>query len=151
MFCPNCGVEIHPEASYCAKCRKHVAYITAQLEPESEEVFINPISHFSLPDEASISETAAAENLTEASAMESTQQIPEPENKPGFYCNYCANFIYPEDNYCYKCGQKTRKEYYKTETTSTPSPISKKKLYIILGVVFGVALAIGFGYYLTLL
>jgi hypothetical protein len=35
MNCPNCGTKLNEEASFCAKCRKNVAYITEKKEVET--------------------------------------------------------------------------------------------------------------------
>lgn len=87
MFCPNCGVEIHIEGSFCAKCRKNIAYLTQEESTQTEPAPIDA-----------------------ESSEETVNMIPSP--KKGFYCNHCGTFVYPEDNYCYQCGNKTRKEYY---------------------------------------
>ncbi len=34
MFCPNCGTPIHKDASFCAKCRKNISYITETAKKE---------------------------------------------------------------------------------------------------------------------
>lgn len=93
MYCPNCGVEIHAKGSFCAKCRKNVAYLT-----QSEEKPTAPVA-----DEGEVLENEATP---------SAETVIVPVQKKGFYCNYCGTFVFPEDNYCYQCGKETRKNYY---------------------------------------
>ena len=123
MYCPNCGIEIHMEGSFCAKCRKNVAYLTKK-ENESKEII-----------EQSVVDSAS--ETPDATIQQASDNLTQPLDKlqeKGYYCNYCGTFVYPEDHFCYDCGKKTRPSYY------TPDN-SKKKLYlgIVLSIVIGVA------------
>ena len=126
MYCPNCGVEIHEEGAFCAKCRKDVAYLTKPEEPEEKA-----------PD---VSEQGAGEALADGQAKDTAESKPKvrPEKsapfKPqgkGYYCNYCGTFLYPEDNYCYDCGKTTRKKFYPQEKKAD----SNLRLFIAAGAI----------------
>lgn len=119
MYCPNCGVEIHTEGSFCAKCRKNIAYLT---KTEDEPA---PTADENIENSASASENSAE---AEIDAQASLAPITPPSDKPaekGFYCNHCGTFVYPEDHFCYDCGKKTRPAYYKTKE-------SGKKMYAMI-------------------
>ena len=122
MYCPNCGIEIHTEGSFCAKCRKNIAYLTKLKEnaaSSADKNTENPVpSAAEAPGEP---ETAA---VTPAPVAASAEK-PAPK---GYFCNYCGTFVYPEDHYCYDCGKKTRPAYYREDQ-------SHKNLYIAIAAV----------------
>lgn len=134
MYCPNCGIEIHEEGAFCAKCRKDVAYLTHPEEAEPEEA---PAA------EASPEEGADAADAKEKTPPE-TGKFKTPSGrsalfKPlrkGYYCNYCGTFLYPEDNYCYDCGKTTRKKFYPHEEKRAVSlkMLAAAALIVLLGI-----------------
>lgn len=150
MYCPNCGTEIYLEGSYCAKCKKNIAYIKKKAEqPKIEEIAVES----EIPPEL-ISSILAGEPLPETEVQAQTAK--EPQAKPylktapekteaeeiGFYCNYCGTFIYPEDNYCYSCGKKTRKQYYRLTNRN-------KNLWVGAGIAGILIVFIAIGYMLS--
>lgn len=118
MYCPNCGIEIHTEGSFCAKCRKDIAYLTKAAE--EKETVPKTVSISEENTETSVPDPSASPDLP---AAEDQGTRPEKVAEKGYFCNYCGTFVYPQDHYCYNCGKKTRPAYYK-ETKSN------KNLYI---------------------
>lgn len=111
MYCPNCGVEIHEEGAFCAKCRKDVTYLT-RLEESAEEV---KEAEAVKADGAEMPEDAEGKAASAPPKARPVKPAPLKAPKKGYYCNYCGTFLYPEDNYCYDCGKTTRKKFYPQE------------------------------------
>lgn len=113
MYCPNCGVEIHEEGAFCAKCRKDVTYLTRPEESEEAK------EEGKEPERAEAHETAEnvqpKEPAVEKAKARPEKMAPFKPKKNGYYCNHCGTFLYPEDNFCYDCGKTTRKKYYPLE------------------------------------
>lgn len=125
MYCPNCGVEIHLEGSYCAKCRKDVAYLTQNNKPSSD----SPASPI-LPEDPTVASPVQQDGRPQT--LTSIESILSDERE--YYCNFCGTTVFSVDNYCYACGKKTRKQYYLEEKQS-------KKPYMITGLVLLAAAA----------
>ena len=166
MYCPACGVEISDEGSFCASCGKNIAYLTVdrqsyvgKLKPSSEMIKselkneeapslgISPMEMASLEqtdlngDDGLITENAPDDSIE---AVESkVEKAVEQEVIPkGFYCNNCGSFLFPEDNYCYDCGNKTQKKYYHKVV------VNKKNMKgLMLG--FGALILLALVYYIV--
>lgn len=135
MYCPNCGVEINPEGSYCAKCRKNITYLTEKKILTPEDIQLEELIKNATLDESPV--------LTEESTNVPPQDIEEiplnpvpstPIEEKGYYCNHCGTFVYPKDNYCYSCGKNTRKKYYKVAQDSKKKKIICLSTAVLLGV-----------------
>ena len=128
MFCPNCGVAISVAGSFCANCGKNLAYLTAKQDKsvvaeqaeKAQSAGISPESSKEINEPATAEvkeEIAASQEETAKTVIEEAQgaapRIAKPVSEKVYFCNQCGTAVYPKDNYCYQCGKKTQKEYYR--------------------------------------
>ncbi|MDR3564126.1 MAG: hypothetical protein P4N59_22175 [Negativicutes bacterium] len=152
MYCPKCGIAIGDIGNFCAKCGKNVTYLREQVAAELAAVSPE-VDEFEQADDAPESgEQAIGEEGLEGEEQPKpleSQKVPErpktPEPQPKtmaiFFCNYCGASVYGEDNFCYRCGKRVKKEFFRTKGKS------KKKRYLI-GVMVLVFIVAGVAAYL---
>jgi predicted amidophosphoribosyltransferase len=112
MFCPKCGVNIHPSASFCAKCGKNILYLRE----------IETTIPLDIPNEAIEGDAPTPMPAVEVVVVPVKRkwfQI-RRKKKAKYYCNFCGTGIVGGDNYCYQCGKLLLKAYFWSRRRKTP-------------------------------
>ena len=133
MNCPKCGVKVTLDGSFCPKCGKNVAYLLEGMREAAKQT----------PNVAEAGSELAEQpaDQAEVEVQPAVQAAVQPAIQPDFlrklkagevyYCNFCGSGVLSPDNFCFQCGKKTRKKFYRKSGNH-----KKVMLYLALLAVF---------------